>query len=32
MTAMVQDDSKHNLIEPNAQHQYSVTPADLPLS
>jgi uncharacterized Zn-finger protein len=32
MPAMVQDDSKHNLIEPNAQHHYSVTPADLPLS
>ena len=32
MPAMVQDDSKHTLIQPNAQHQYSVTPADLPLS
>jgi len=29
---MVQDDSKHRLIEPNAQHQYNVTAADLPLS
>ncbi len=25
---MVQDDSKHNLIQPNALHQYSVTAAD----
>jgi uncharacterized Zn-finger protein len=38
MPAMVQDDSRgeddsnQNLIEPNAQHQYSVTAADLPLS
>jgi len=32
MPAMVQDDSKHRLIEPNAQHQYNVTAADLPLS
>jgi uncharacterized Zn-finger protein len=32
MPTMVQDDSKHDLIAPNAQHQYSVTPADLPLS
>ena len=30
--AMVQDDSKHQLIQPNVLHQYSVTPADLPLS
>jgi uncharacterized Zn-finger protein len=32
MPAMVQDDSKHRLIQPNAQHQYTVTTADLPLS
>jgi uncharacterized Zn-finger protein len=32
MPAMVQDDSKHNLIQPNALHLYAVTPADLPLS
>ncbi len=32
MPAMVQNDSKHTLIQPNAQHQYSVTPADVPLS
>jgi uncharacterized Zn-finger protein len=32
MPAMVQDDSKHRLIQPNAQHQYDVTAADLPLS
>jgi uncharacterized Zn-finger protein len=32
MAAMVQDDSKHQLIQPNAQHQYTVTAADLPLS
>jgi uncharacterized Zn-finger protein len=32
MPAMVQDDSKHNLIQPNARHHYTVTPADLPLS
>ena len=32
MPAMVQDDSKHNLIQPNALHQYNVTEADLPLS
>jgi uncharacterized Zn-finger protein len=32
MPAMVQDDPKHKLIQPNALHQYSVTPADLPLS
>ena len=28
MPAMVQDDSKHNLVQPNAAHQYTVTPAD----
>ncbi len=32
MPAMVQDDSKRTLIQANAQHQYTVTPADLPLS
>jgi len=32
MPAMVQDDSKHQLIQPNALHQYTVTAADLPLS
>ena len=32
MPAMVQDDPNHTLIQPNALHQYSVTPADLPLS
>jgi len=32
MPAMVQEDPKHQLIQPNALHQYSVTPADLPLS
>ena len=32
MPAMVQDDSKHTLIQPNALHQYSVAPSDLPLS
>jgi uncharacterized Zn-finger protein len=32
MAAMVEDDSKRKLIEPNAQHHYTVTPADLPLS
>ncbi len=32
MPAMVQDDAKHNLTVPNAQHRYSVTAADLPLS
>ncbi len=32
MPAMVQDDSKHQLIQPNALHQYNVTEADLPLS
>jgi uncharacterized Zn-finger protein len=32
MAAMVEGESKQKLIEPNAQHQYTVTPADLPLS
>jgi len=32
MPAMVQDDSKHQLIEPNKLRQYTVTHADLPLS
>jgi len=32
MPAMVQEDSKHQLIQPNALHQYTVTAADLPLS
>ena len=32
MPTMVQDDSTHRLIQPNAQHQYNVTAADLPLS
>jgi uncharacterized Zn-finger protein len=32
MSAMVQDDSKHPLIQPNALHQYTVTEADLPLA
>lgn len=32
MPSMVQDDSKQTLIQPNAQHHYTVTPADLPLS
>ncbi len=32
MPAMVQDDSKHPLVQANALHQYSVTPADLPLA
>jgi uncharacterized Zn-finger protein len=32
MPTMVQDDSKHRLIEPNTQRQYTVTEADLPLS
>jgi uncharacterized Zn-finger protein len=32
MPAMVQDDSKHQLIEPNKLRQYTVTEADLPLS
>jgi uncharacterized Zn-finger protein len=32
MPSMVQDDSKQQLVQPNAQHQYSVTMKDLPLS
>ena len=32
MSAMVQDDSKHRLIVPNALHHYTVNMADLPLS
>jgi uncharacterized Zn-finger protein len=32
MPTMVQDDSKHQLVEPNTQQQYTVTAADLPLS
>ena len=32
MPAMVQDDSTHRLIQANAQHQYTVTAQDLPLS
>jgi uncharacterized Zn-finger protein len=32
MPEMVQDDSKQQLIQPNALHQYTVTAADLPLS
>ena len=32
MPAMVQDNSMHQLIQPNALHQYTVTAADLPLS
>jgi uncharacterized Zn-finger protein len=32
MPAMVQDDSKHQLIVPNALHHYTVNMADLPLS
>jgi len=32
MPAMVQDDSQHRLVQANAQHHYTVTPADLPLS
>lgn len=32
MPAMVQDDSKHNLIQPNALHQYRVVAGDLPLA
>ena len=30
--SMVQDDSKHDLIEANALHQYEVSAVDLPLS
>ena len=29
---MIQDDSKHRLIAPNALHRYTVNTADLPLS
>lgn len=32
MPAMVQDDSRHQLIVPNALHHYTVNLADLPLS
>lgn len=32
MAATMTDDSGLKLIEPNAQHQYTVTDADLPLS
>ena len=32
MPAMVQDDSKHQLITPNKLHHYTVNMADLPLS
>jgi uncharacterized Zn-finger protein len=32
MPAMVQDDPGQALIQPNAEHQYTVTAADLPLS
>jgi uncharacterized Zn-finger protein len=32
MPQLVQDDSTHTLIQPNASNQYTVTPADLPLS
>jgi uncharacterized Zn-finger protein len=32
MPEMVQDDSTHQLIEPNKLRQYTVTVADLPLS
>jgi uncharacterized Zn-finger protein len=32
MPAMVQDDSAHRLMPANAEHRYSVTGADLPLS
>jgi uncharacterized Zn-finger protein len=32
MPEMVQDDSAHQLIEPNKLRQYTVTVADLPLS
>ena len=32
MAAMVQDDSKHRLIMPNALHHYTVNLADLPLA
>ena len=29
---MIQDDSLLKLVQPNAQHEYTVTAADLPLS
>jgi uncharacterized Zn-finger protein len=32
MPEMVQGDAKHALIEPNAEYQYSVQAADLPLA
>jgi uncharacterized Zn-finger protein len=32
MPQLVQDDSTHALIQPNAANQYTVTSADLPLS
>jgi uncharacterized Zn-finger protein len=32
MPSMVQDDSKHQLIMPNALHHYTVNRADVPLS
>ncbi len=32
MSAIVDNDIKRNLIQPNAEHRYSVTAADLPLS
>jgi len=32
MSAMVAEDSKLRLIQPNAEHHYTVTTADLPLS
>jgi uncharacterized Zn-finger protein len=32
MSAMVAEESKHRLIQPNAEHRYTVTAADLPLS
>ena len=32
MPALVQDNSRQNLVQPNALHQYQVTAGDLPLS
>ena len=32
MSAMVAEDSKHRLVQPNAEHHYTVTAADLPLA
>ncbi len=32
MSAIVAEDSRHRLIQPNAEHHYRVTAADLPLS